>query len=75
MLKDIFYVRRYDFESNDVEMLWLELKTTNFRCLYIAVCYLPPNYNSLLKQKFTDSLSTVLASLLVDHACCVLINY
>ena len=73
MLKDIFYVRRYDFESNDVEMLWLELKTTNFRCPCVAVRYLTPNSNSLLKQKFTDSLSTVLASLLVDPDCCVLI--
>jgi len=62
---DIFFVRLFDFESNDVEILWLELKTTNFRCLYIAVCYLP-NSNTLLKQKFTDSLSTVLALLLVD---------
>ena len=47
--------------------------TSNFHCLHIAVCYLPPNSNSLLKQKFTDSLSTVLASLLVDPDCCVLI--
>jgi len=37
------------------------------------VCYLPPNSNSLLKQKFIDSLSIVLASLLVDPDCCVLI--
>jgi len=70
---DIFRVCRFDYESDDVEILWLELKTWNFRCLYIAVCYLPPNSNSLLKQKFTDSLSTVLASLLVDPDCCVLI--
>ena len=53
--------------------MWLELKTTNFRCFYIAVCYLPRISNSLLKQKFTDSLSTVLESLLVDPDCCVLI--
>jgi len=58
---DIFCVRRFDYESEDNEILWLELKTSNFRCLYIAVCYLPPNSNSLLKQKFTDSLSTLLA--------------
>jgi len=70
---DRFCVRRYDFEANDVEMLWLEFKTTIFRCLYIAVCYLPPNSNSLLKQNFTDSLSTALESLLVDPDCCVLI--
>jgi len=31
----------------------------NFICLHIAVFYLPPNSNSLLKQKFADSLSTV----------------
>jgi len=74
MLKTIcFCVCRFDYESDDVEILWLELKTSNFRCLYIAMCYLPPNSNSLLKQKFTDSLSTVLASLLVDPDCCVLI--
>jgi len=70
---DIFCVRRYDFESNDVEILRLELKTTNFRCLYIAVCYLSQNPNSFLKQKFTDSLSTVLEALLVGPDCCVLI--
>ena len=70
---DIFCVRHFDYESDDVEMLWLELKTSNFRCLYIAMCYLPPNSYSRLKQKFTDSLSTVLASLLVDPDCCVLI--
>jgi len=70
---DIFCVRRCDFEPNDVEILWLELKTTNFRCLYIAVCYLPPNPNSLPKPKLTDSLSILLASLIVDPNRCVLI--
>jgi len=35
---DIFCVRRFDYETDDVKILWLELKTTNFRCLYIAVC-------------------------------------
>jgi len=29
---DIFCVRRFDYESDDVEILWLELKTSNFRC-------------------------------------------
>ena len=48
---DIFCVRRFDYESDDVEILRLELKTSNFRCLYIAMCYLPPNFNSLLKHR------------------------
>jgi len=63
---DIFCVRRFDFESDNVEVFWLGLRTANFRCLHIAVCCLPPNSYPLLKQEFTDSLSTVLASLLVD---------
>ena len=40
---DIFCVRPVDFESDDVEVLWLGLRTVNFRCLYIAVCCLRPN--------------------------------
>jgi len=40
---------------------------------HIAVCCLPPNFYSLLKQEFTDSLSTVLTSLLVNPDRCVLI--
>jgi len=70
---DIFCVRRFDFESDNVEVLWLGLRTANFRCLHTAVCCLQPNSYSLLKQEFTDSLSTVLASLLVDADRCVLI--
>ena len=48
-------------------------ETANLRCLHIAVCCLPPNSYSLLKQEFTDSLSTVLTSLLVNPDRCVLI--
>ena len=68
---DISCVRRFDFESENVEVLWLGLRTANLRCLHIAVCCLPPNSCSLLKQEFTES--TVLASLLVDPDRCVLI--
>ena len=46
---NIYCVRRFDFESPDVEILWLELKTVNFRSLYLEVCYLPPNTTSLFK--------------------------
>jgi len=70
---DISCVHRFDFESDNVEVLWLGLRIANLRCLHIAVCCLPPNSSSLLKQEFTDSLSTVLASLLVDPDRCVLI--
>ena len=70
---DIFCVRRFDFESDNVEVFWLGHRTANFRCLHIAVCCLPPNSYSLLKQEFTDSLSTVLASLLVNPDRCDLI--
>jgi len=41
--------------------------------LQIFVVFTLQYANSFLKQKFTDSLSTVLESLLVDPDCCVLI--
>jgi len=63
---DVFCVRCFDFESDNVEVLWLGLRTAKFRCLHTAVCCLPPNSYSLLKQEFTDSLSTVLALLLLS---------
>ena len=70
---DIYWVRRFDFESPDVEILWLELKIINSRSLYLAVCYLPPNTTSLFKQTFIESISTVIESLLVDPCCCILL--
>ena len=70
---NIYCVRRFDFESPDVEILWLELKTINSRSLYLAVCYLPPNTTSLFKQTFIESISTVIESLLVDPCCCILL--
>ena len=63
---NIYCVRRFDFESPDVEILWLEPKTINFRNLYLAVCYLPPNTTSLLKKTFIESISSVIESLLVE---------
>jgi len=70
---NIYCVRRFDFESPDVEILWLELKTINSRSLHLAVCYLPPNTTSLFKQTFIESISTVIESLLVDPCCCILL--
>ena len=70
---NIYCVRRFDFESPDEEILWLELKTINFRNLYFAVCYLPPNTTSLFKKTFIESISSVIESLLVDRCCCILL--
>jgi len=70
---NIYCVRRIDFESPDVEILWLELKTINSRSLYLAVRYLPPNTTSLFKQTFIKSVSTFIESLLVDPCCCILL--
>jgi len=66
-------VRRFDFASPDVEILWLELKTINSRCLYLVVCYLPPNTTSLFKQMSIESISSVIESLPVDPCCCILL--
>jgi len=33
MLKTTFFVRLYDFASSDIEISWLELKTTKSHCL------------------------------------------
>jgi len=70
---NIYCVCRFDFESPDEEILWLELKTINFRNLYFAVCYLPPNTTSLFKKTFIESISSVIESLLVDRCCCILL--
>jgi len=70
---NIYCVRRFDFESPDVEILWLELKIINSCSLYLAVCYLPPNTTSLFKQMFIESISFVIESILVDPCCCILL--
>jgi len=71
----IFCVHRYDFEANDAEILWLELKTNEYplslHCGMLPSAKRPTN--SILKQKYPDCLFTVLKSLLVNPDCCVLI--
>ena len=57
---DISCVRRFDFELDNVEVLWLGLRTANLRCLHIAVCCLPPNFYSLFKQELTDAMPYLL---------------
>jgi len=70
---NMYVVRHFDFESPDVEILWLELKTINSCSQQLAVCYLPPNTTSFFRQTFIESMSIVIETLLVDPCCCILL--
>ena len=57
---NIYCDRPFDFESPDVEILWLELQTINSRSLYLVVSYLSANTTFLFKQTFIQLLNQLL---------------
>ena len=51
---NIYCIRRFDLESPNVEVLWLEM------FLDLFVCYQPPKTNAQSRQQFADAFSNAL---------------
>ena len=56
---NIYCTRRFDLESPNVEVLWLEMCLEKSISFIFAVCYQPPNTNAQSRQKFAHALVTL----------------
>jgi len=56
----IYCIRRFDLESPNVDVLWLELCLEKSISFILAVCYQPPNTNAQSRQQFADAFSNAL---------------
>ena len=63
---NIYCIRRFDLESPNVEVLWLEMCLEKSISFILAVCYQPPNTNAQSRQQFADAFSNALNLVLND---------
>ncbi|CAB4007128.1 RNA-directed DNA polymerase from mobile element jockey [Paramuricea clavata] len=54
---EISFHRRTDLESNDLEILWLEINHSNMKPILVAGVYRPPDTNMATDSKLEDILS------------------
>ena len=57
---NIYYIRRFDLESSNVKVLWLEICLDKSVSFILAVCYQPPNTNAQSHQQFVDAFCSAL---------------
>ena len=63
---NIYCIRRFDLESPNVEVLWLEMCLEKSISFIFGVCYQPPNTNVQSRQQFADAFSNALNLVLND---------
>ncbi|CAB3980238.1 RNA-directed DNA polymerase from transposon BS [Paramuricea clavata] len=54
---EISFHRRTDLESNDLEIVWLEINHSNMKPILVAGVYRPPDTNMATDSKLEDNLS------------------
>ena len=63
---NIYCIRRFDLESPNVEVLWLEMCLEKSISFILDVCYQPPNTNAQSRQQPADAFSNALNLVLND---------
>ena len=63
---NIYCIRRFDLESPNVEVLWLEMCLEKSISFILAVYYQPPNTNAQSRQQFADAFSNAVNLVLND---------
>ena len=60
------YIRRYDLESEDCEILWLEICLKCSNSFLVAIVYRPPASSKHLGDTFESSFDNVLSALALE---------
>ena len=55
------YIRRFDLEPNELELMWLEIKKSNASSLFVAVTYRKPNEHNLYFEHLENTIENVLS--------------
>ena len=63
----IEYIRRFDFESDDIEFICLEILSTHTKPLFICCLYRPPDTSKHLSKNFVNNFKNILSKVLAEN--------